>query len=29
MTYIDEIIKYQKRNKVPAPGSYNVVKTMK
>ncbi len=29
MTYIDEIIKQQKRNKIPAPGSYNVVKTLK
>ena len=29
MTYIDEIIKHNKRNKIPAPGSYNVVKTLK
>lgn len=29
MTYIDEIIKHNKRNKIPAPGNYNVVKTLK
>ncbi len=29
MTYIDEIIKHEKKNKNPAPGSYNVIKTMK
>ena len=29
MTYIDEIIKSQKRNKVPAPGTYNIIKTLK
>lgn len=29
MSYIDEIIKHNKRNKIPAPGAYNVVKTLK
>lgn len=29
MTYIDEIIKNNKRNKLPAPGAYNVIKTLK
>lgn len=29
MTYIDEIIKGQKKNKVPAPGTYNIEKTLK
>ena len=29
MTYLDEIIKQNKREKTPAPGQYNVVKTLK
>ena len=29
MTYIHEIIKSEKKNKFPAPGSYNVIKTLK
>jgi hypothetical protein len=28
-TYVDEIINKNKKEKGPAPGSYNVVKTMK
>jgi hypothetical protein len=29
MTYLDEIIKQQKKEKLPAPGHYNVAKTLK
>lgn len=29
MTYVDEIIKKEKKEKKPAPGSYNVIKTLK
>jgi hypothetical protein len=29
MTYVDEIIKLNKREKSPAPGQYNIVKTLK
>ena len=29
MTYVDEIMKHEKREKKPAPGQYNVVKTQK
>lgn len=29
MTYVDEIIKKEKKEKRPAPGSYNVIKTLK
>lgn len=28
-TYVDDIYKYEKKWKIPAPGHYNVVKSMK